>query len=83
MGRIPVFIDTDCRLPLDWEINWSKHVVWVRSSKAKVIEKSIAEFHKQLSPSDFITLQSDNRMLWEKYMNRNAFFKEIHDAFKH
>ncbi|WP_066219217.1 exostosin domain-containing protein [Formosa haliotis] len=82
MGRIPVFIDTDCRLPLDWKINWSKHMVYVNSSKASEIEQSIVDFHNKLSPSDFKDLQSKNRVLWQTYMNRNAFFKEIHDVFK-
>ncbi|QDO94184.1 exostosin family protein [Formosa sediminum] len=82
MGRIPVLIDTDCRLPLDWKIDWTKHIVLVKSANAEVINKTIIDFHNQLSSSDFITLQSENRTLWRKYMNRNAFFKEIHDVFK-
>ncbi|NRR92017.1 exostosin family protein [Winogradskyella undariae] len=82
MGRIPVFIDTDCRLPLGGSINWSKHLVHVKSSHPKDIEISIVNFHEQLSDTDFINIQSENRALWEKYMNRNAFFKDIHDGLK-
>lgn len=82
MGRIPVFIDTDCRLPLEGSINWSKHLVHVKSSNPKDIERSIINFHEQLSDLDFINIQAENRVLWEKYMNRNAFFKVIHDGLK-
>ena len=29
MGRIPIFINTDCLLPLNKSIDWKKHVVWI------------------------------------------------------
>ncbi|PAX59726.1 exostosin domain-containing protein, partial [Brunnivagina elsteri] len=32
-GRIPVFIDTDCVLPLDFDINWKKYCVYVKENE--------------------------------------------------
>ncbi|WP_179005956.1 hypothetical protein [Winogradskyella forsetii] len=82
MGRIPVLINTDCRLPMDWKIDWLKHIVHIESFKIKDIETNIVDFHKRLSISEFVNLQFENRTLWKKHMNRNAFFIEIYNVFK-
>ena len=29
LGRIPIFVNTDCILPFNNKIDWDKHVVWV------------------------------------------------------
>ena len=30
MGRIPILVNTDCILPLDNEIDWKQHCIWVQ-----------------------------------------------------
>lgn len=80
MGRIPVFINTDCALPFDDEIDWKKHVVWVEyKDRFKVAEK-VATFHSALSEEDFINLQRANRKLWEERLTLNGFFKSFLSA---
>ena len=37
LGRIPVLFNTDCVLPLDQYINWSKHCIFLRMQ----IQKSL------------------------------------------
>src|SRR5690606_32232228 len=66
MGRIPIFINTDCALPLDDEINWRKHVVWVEYKERHVVVQKLIDFHKTLSKQEFIDLQLANRKLWEE-----------------
>ena len=74
MGRIPVFINTDCALPFNKQINWKNHVVWVEHKERSQVAQKVKEFHEALSKEDFIDLQLSNRKLWEKQMTLSGFF---------
>ena len=67
VGRIPIFINTDCMLPFSNEINWDKHVIWIEKNEITDIEKKVIEFHSSLTPKRFQKLQISNRKLWENY----------------
>ena len=75
MGRIPVFINTDCALPFDNELDWKKHVVWVEYEDRSKITERVVEFHRALSEKEFIDLQHANRKLWEERLTLGGFFK--------
>ena len=75
MGRIPVFINTDCALPLQREIEWKKHVVWVEKKEINNCAKKVKDFHSALSSNDFIDLQLANRSLWKEKLTLDGFFK--------
>jgi len=80
-GRIPVFIDTDCVLPYDLDIKWKKHCVWIDESELPLVAEKVVEFHKNLSPQDFIDLQYENRKLWENWLSPEGFFANFHRHF--
>ncbi|MCX8148585.1 exostosin domain-containing protein [Thermaurantimonas aggregans] len=83
MGRIPIFVNTDCLLPLADEVDWKKHVVWVDKTDLSKIGDIVLEFHNQLSPDEFIDLQLKNRKLWEDRLRLGNFFKNfIHSNIK-
>lgn len=65
MGRIPVFVNTDCILPFTEAIDWKEHVVWVEADEIDNIGTIVFEFHKTLSEDSFVELQQSNRCLWE------------------
>jgi hypothetical protein len=65
MGRIPVFVNTDCLLPLAAEIDWKKHVVWVEPNHIRDIEKKITAFHQAHNAASYKALQLSNRKLWQ------------------
>lgn len=75
MGRIPIFVNTDCLLPLQDKIDWKKHVVWVEKSDLNKIGDKVLEFHHQLTSENFIELQKKNRKLWEEKLRIGGFFK--------
>ncbi len=75
MGRIPIFVNTDCALPLENEIDWKKHVVWIERKEIKHIAEKVKDFHSSLSSNDFIDLQNANRTLWNERLTLNGFFK--------
>ena len=80
MGRIPVFINTDCLLPLEDKIDWKRHVVWVEWNERKQIAEKIADFHKKLTKSEFIQLQEKNREIWVNYCNVNGYLKKLFET---
>ena len=79
MGRIPVFINTDCALPFENEIDWKKQVVWVEFKDRHQVAQKLKEFHEALSKNDFIDLQLANRILWQEKLTMGGFFKNFLD----
>lgn len=80
-GRIPVFINTDCVLPFEEFIDWKKHVVWIEEKDVNKADQCLLDFHNSMHPDDFLQLQKNNRLLWEKYLSKDGFYKNIHQYF--
>lgn len=78
-GRIPVFIDTDCVLPLASSIDWKKYCVWIDKSELKFIGEKITDFHSSLSPADFVELQLACRKLWEDHLTLDGFMNHFRE----
>ena len=76
MGRIPVFVNTDCLLPLEDTINWKQHVVWVEYNQRHLIADKISEFHNTHNEDSLNGLFKKNRRLWEDYLNLYSFFEQ-------
>lgn len=81
VGRIPVLLNTDCRLPLVKQIDWTKHCVILDESLDLTLEEQILAFHASHSEASFEKLQVQNRKLWESHLRRDAYFIQIHDHF--
>lgn len=77
MGRIPIFINTDCLLPLEHEIEWKRHVVWIEELESNQIVDKVLAFHKKLDSKSFEALQRDNRKLWENKLQLGGYFKTL------
>lgn len=69
MGKIPVFVNTDCLLPFEDKINWKNHVVWVEWDNRKNIASIVSNFHAKLTEDDYIGLQIANRKLWKETLS--------------
>ncbi|WP_348810504.1 exostosin domain-containing protein [Flavobacterium maritimum] len=69
MGKIPVFVNTDCLLPFEDQVNWKDHVVWVEWKDRKKIAQIVSDFHRNLSNEAFIQLQLNNRKLWKETLS--------------
>ncbi|REE24466.1 exostosin family protein [Winogradskyella pacifica] len=65
MGRIPIFVNTDCILPFTEAIDWKEHVVWVEADEIDNIGAIVTNFHEKLTEDSFVELQQSNRCLWE------------------
>jgi len=79
VGRIPLFINTDCVLPLDMMVDWKQHVVWVEEADISRIDEILSDFHASIHPDDFVQMQLNNRKLWEDCLSFKGFHGCIED----
>lgn len=80
LGKIPVLVDTDVQLPLEKVIDWDLHICRVQVDQD--ISKALLEFHQAHHSDSFIDLQKSNRLLYENYLVRHAYFCHLHDPLK-
>jgi hypothetical protein len=78
MGRIPVFVNTDCLVPLDDTIDWKKHVVWIEAHEQRQIVQKVIDFHSGLNEVQFKALCERNRKLWADELSLKGFFSLQH-----
>ena len=79
-GRIPLFVNTNCVLPLESDIEWKRHMVWVEGASLGEIGKPLADFHDRLALDSFYDLQRSNRLLWETMLRPQPFFRRVISA---
>ena len=77
LGRIPIFIDTDCLLPFQDEINYKAIFPWIDVQDLPHAAEIVRDFHTQLSADDFIDLQKACRDLWFEHMTSNGFYRDF------
>lgn len=81
MGRIPLFIDTDCILPLENIVDWKEYCIIVDHRNINEVNERLISFHNSISDEELIKWQEKNRIIWEKYLTRANYFLHIHDLF--
>ncbi|WP_138434675.1 exostosin domain-containing protein [Winogradskyella algicola] len=77
MGRIPIFVNTDCILPLDNFLNWKDHVVWVEYKDRYRVAEKVVEFHSKLDNEKLNDLFEANRKLWEDKLKLRTYFQNL------
>lgn len=82
MGRIPVFVNTDCLLPFPDFIDWRKHVVWVEWGDRHQLAERVLDFHKGLTDDEFKELQYNNRSLWLNELSVAGIYKFLDPDLK-
>jgi hypothetical protein len=82
MGRIPIFVDTDCVLPLEFDVAWRDYCVWVDESEVDRIADRVLEFHESRSEPEFAEHQRACRRLWETRISPQGFFASFHRHFE-
>lgn len=81
MGRIPIFVDTDCLLPFDHILDYRRYCIWIDRSDIPYIAEKVADFHAALSSLDFRDLQVECRRLWLDYLSADGFYQNFHLNF--
>lgn len=75
LGRIPLFIDTDCVLPLENVIDYKKFVLFVDYRNMDNICETVLNFYKNTNEYDFVAMQKTAREMFEKYLTPSCFLK--------
>jgi hypothetical protein len=81
-ARIPLFIDTDCVLPYDFETNFKEYCVWVESEDVESVSEQLMAFHDRLEDADFVNLQRSCRRIWEQRLTPEGFFSNFYRHFE-
>jgi hypothetical protein len=76
-GVIPVFIDTDCRLPFDDVIPYRQLFVWVPASDVSSIADHVAQFHAAHDADSLYAHRRRIRQIYERYLEPLAFHREL------
>ncbi len=82
MGRIPLFINTDCILPFDRWTDWQSIMVWNEERALGQLPQNLQTFHQNLSPSDFRDLQNQARGFWQEKLSFNGFLGQFERHFE-
>lgn len=77
LGRIPLFLDTNCVLPLEDMINYGEFMLKVDYKDIKNIDKIVSDFYSKTSNEDFISMQKKAREVFEKYLRIDSFFQHV------
>lgn len=81
LGRIPLFVNTQCVLPYEWLLNWRTACVCVDETDLSRIGEILREDHARSSPEEFAARQRLGRALFERWIRPEGFFAEMHRHF--
>ncbi len=82
LGRIPVFVDTDCVLPFEDRIPWRDICVWVDEKNISHAADHVAAFHANLTPGSFEDVQRTCRRVWETWLSPEGFFSHFEETVR-
>ncbi len=75
LGRPPVFIDTDCILPLENKINYDEFIIRVSYKDVSKIDQIVGSFYEKLDEDTFVGMQKKAREAFEKYLSVESFLR--------
>ena len=78
LGRIPLFINTDCVLPFENEIPWKDICLWVEESEMDNLGEKITDYHHSMNGAQFREKQVQCRQIWKKYFVKEGFINHFH-----
>jgi hypothetical protein len=79
LGRIPIFVDTDCVLPAEDVIDWKSLCVWIDECDIAELPRLVHDAYHSMSNDEFMQRQQRCRAVWENYLSPHGFFGYLHD----
>lgn len=77
LGRIPIFIDSDCLLPFQDVIDYKAIFPWIDMKDLPNAADILLDFHSKLSNEEFKALQVTCRYLWLDHMTPDGFYRDL------
>jgi len=82
LGRIPLFVDTECILPLSDIIDYKSFCFIIDFREIKNIGEKLREFHNAISNEEFKQMQRRARGAYEKYFRVDSLTQHIMDRLR-
>lgn len=82
LGRIPLFLDTECVLPLEDKISYRDFCVFVDWKDTDKIGEQLLSFHKSITPERFEEMQYKARAAYQDFLRMDAFSGHLADMLK-
>ena len=82
MGRVPLFVNTDCPLPCEDELDWKSMIPWVEYKDIKHAPDILREFHNRFSQDEFVEHQQKMRKIWEDYLRPAQFLQYLERSLR-
>lgn len=83
LGRIPLFLDTACVLPLEEMIDYRDFCVFVDWRDTDRIGDALVEFHGAISSEKFEDMQRKARSVYREYLRIDSFSKHLAVTLRH
>ena len=77
LGRIPLFLDTACVLPVEDMLDYRKFCVFVDWRDVNRIGQILSDFHEKLPPERFKKMQEEARRAYREYLRIDSFSKQL------
>jgi hypothetical protein len=81
-SRIPLFLDTDCVLPLEELISYDEFMVRIPSSDIRRIGEYVREFDRSTSAASFVEREKRAREIYERHLRLDRYFSIVFDRAK-
>ena len=78
-GRIPLFVNSDCVLPLASEIDWRSLCVWIEGGRVRTIADQLVAAHRAMKPEEFEERQRRCQDVWMTKLTEPGFFSRLHE----
>lgn len=76
-GRVPLFVDTDCVLPFETDIDWRSMVVWVDEHSVEHAADLLLREHESVSGDAFVERQHRCRDVFAEALSVQGFFRRL------
>lgn len=80
LGRVPLFIDTECVLPLEEKIKYNEFILRVSHKDLSHLDRIVSEFYLKLSDGKYAQMQRKAREAFDNYLRIDKFFEYLFNA---
>ncbi|MGB0662962.1 MAG: exostosin domain-containing protein [Pontibacterium sp.] len=77
LGKVPVLIDTDTRLPFEDRIPWEQHILRVPVTDLGRLDVIVQQHYERHTPASFNKLLLSNRQLWLDWFRPETYYPHL------
>ena len=82
LGKTPLFLDTDCALPLEDSIEYDSFIVRVDHKDVNKLPEKVSEFWSNISEADYKEMQRKGRETFEQKLKADVFYSNLFQSLK-